>query len=86
MPCAPGKIRCRECALKAERRMSGTKEEFTCDGCRRHRSRIVPCAAILPAVAVPELGFAHAPIMLVYGLCRKCFDEAHPDRVDSLAA
>lgn len=76
----PGKIRCADCAQTADRAVQGTREDRTCDHCRRVVPRIYPNAALLPAAVIdlaPLPLTAVPPIQVNYGLCPDCRHADH---------
>lgn len=79
---APGKLRCTDCARAAAERINGTREDRTCDHCRKVVPRIHACAVQLPALVVDLPGLpavASPPALVHYGLCPRCkTDEEGP--------
>lgn len=75
MPWAPGRVRCLPCAMRAVKRIDGTRELHTCDGCRRYTpKRITIMSAQLPAIVEVHDGrpLALPPIRIEFGLCSTC--------------
>lgn len=75
----PGRLRCRACASKAARSVRGTREDSTCDSCRRRRpGGIWSVTTLLRPVVLDRSGqppVAAGPIVVHLGLCGSCHAE-----------
>jgi hypothetical protein len=71
---APGRLRCRDCAIAAQRRIRGTPEDRRCDRCGKIRSGIHADLVQLPALVadLPSGPWCWPPVTAVYGLCHPC--------------
>lgn len=71
---APGRLRCTDCAHKANARVRGTPEDRRCDHCRKIGRTIHADMAQLPPVVVDLPGGAKClpPITVMFGLCPDC--------------
>jgi hypothetical protein len=71
---AVGRLRCRECAVAAQRRIRGTPEDQRCDRCRKTRRTIHADLVQLPPVVVdlPSGAWCFPPTTVVFGLCGAC--------------
>lgn len=75
----PSRLRCWPCAGQASSATKGTTEDAVCDACRRDtRGRIFSEATLLPAavIDVPGLTAGTGPILVTFGLCRRCHHAA----------
>jgi len=59
-PWQPDRLVCLPCAAAEQRRIVGTVEDKTCDGCRRVVEKI------------HTMGVSVGPVMLMFGLCGAC--------------
>ena len=88
VPYRPGRLRCAACLAAAARSMRGTREDATCDRCRRYRpGSIYPSSLLLPPVVVDAPGFlaATGPVTVHYGLCGACHAEQLTHRYEQAA-
>jgi len=72
---APGRVRCASCAAAASVRIRGTREDRTCDHCRKTVPKIHADMVQLPPVVVdlpPWPPRCIPPIALMAGLCPAC--------------
>lgn len=80
----PSRLRCWPCAGQASSATRGTTEDAVCDACRRHTGgRIYSGATLLPAVVadLPGLLTGTGPVVVTFGLCRRCHRAAGLDGV-----
>ena len=82
--CRPGKLRCMACLSAAGRAIKGTREDMTCDHCRRYRPGSTRSGYMLLPAGIGEIAgqlTASGAVTCVWKLCPACFDDyvAHTD-------
>jgi hypothetical protein len=70
----PGRLRCVMCAGRASERIGGTREDHTCDSCRRYSPRQLKWGAytLPPLLASIDPPLITPPVIVHYGICGRC--------------
>jgi hypothetical protein len=71
---APERLRCIHCADQATRRIKGTPEDFVCDACGRYTPSSLKWGVytLPPILASIDPPLVTSPVIVHYGLCRRC--------------